>query len=131
VSESTISNVYLRHFCYLFYKLFREKPREKWLLPYYAFIILLYPIVQELSVKTPSKEEKQRKSAKVNSQWRAEGEQFQRAPFLTRPQLAMTNGRRVNSQWRVKDEWMARSSGEQRSRVRHGEQSTREASYGG
>jgi hypothetical protein len=74
VPESSISNVYLRHVCYLFHKLCREKPREKWILPYYTLYILLYPFVHVLSAKTPSKEEKQRKSTKFNSLWQAEGE---------------------------------------------------------
>jgi len=47
--ESSISIVYLRHFCYLFHKLFRKNPKEKWIFPYYALYILLYPFVQVLS----------------------------------------------------------------------------------
>jgi len=39
--------------------------------------------VQELNVKTPSKEEKQRKSAKVNSSWRAQASNS--IPISNRP----------------------------------------------
>jgi len=82
VPESSISNDYLRHVCYLFHKLFRKTPREKWLLTYYALFILLYPFVQELSAKTSSKDQKEQKWAKATSPWRAEilqGEIFRQA----------------------------------------------------
>lgn len=64
MSGSSVLKVYLRHVCYLFYKLSREKPRENGILTYYALVISLYPFVQESSAKTSSKSQKQQKVEK-------------------------------------------------------------------
>ena len=81
----------------MFHKLSREKPREKWILPYYTLFILLYPFAHVWSVKTPSKEEKQRKSTKVSSPWRAKASWSQKASEIARPQLATVRRRRAKS----------------------------------
>ena len=76
------------------------------------FIYLTSPIYVGIEFKTLSKQEKQRRSEKVNSSWRVNddqrrvwGELRQRAPEITRLQLATAN-------WR----WAKKSS------TRHGEQ---------
>ena len=44
---SSNSNEDLWHFCYLFYKLLRKKPRDNWFWSFYALSISLYLILQE------------------------------------------------------------------------------------
>ena len=67
---------------------------------YYALVILLYPLVQEMNVKTSSKSQKQQIWAKAISPWRAtgelKGEQLQRAPghFATEMAMARNFARR-------------------------------------
>lgn len=66
--------VYLRHNCYLLYKLSKESKENMNNYPIMLFIPhSIYPFVQEMNSKTLSKKETQRKDAKVNSQWRVEG----------------------------------------------------------
>ena len=97
--ESSNSNEYLMHFCYLFCKLLREKPRDKWLWPIYALFILLYPTVQEINSRHWAKKKNKKKVQKgrkmkllaSNSQWRvAKASKGRKAYSLA-----------SNSQWRV------------------------------
>jgi hypothetical protein len=71
-------------------------------LPYYAFDILLHPFVQEFKVKTPSKDEKQRKIKRSTHHGKYKGEaeasKRQGAPKVTRHQVAMANQRRAKSE---------------------------------
>ena len=81
------------------------------------FIYLTSLIYAGVELKTLSKEEKQRGSAKVNSPWRVNddqmrvrGEQETESLETTRTQHAKASRRRVNSQWRVKGELQRRAS---------------------
>lgn len=71
------------------------------------FIYLTLPICAGIELKTLSKEEKQRNSAKVNSTWRVEGvqrrAQVREHKDLTRIQHATASRRRADSQRRVKE----------------------------
>jgi hypothetical protein len=73
------------------------------------FIYLTSPICAGIELKTLSKEEKQRRSAKVNSPWRVgddqrrvRGEQETESLETTRTQHATASRKRVHSEWRVK-----------------------------
>lgn len=108
MSGSSVLKVYLRHVCYLFYKLSREKPRENGILTYYALVILLYPFVQESSAKTSSKSQKQQKSEKGISP----GEPMaSNSRELHGPSPQGWPGR-IISPGEVMASWMARSSRE-------------------
>ena len=69
----------LRHFCYLLYKLFREKPRKRWTIALLRFLYLTLSICAWIDLKTLKKEEEQGKKVQKgrkmkllasNSQWR-------------------------------------------------------------
>ena len=92
------------------------------------FIYLTSPIYAGIEFKTLSKEEKQRRSAKVNSPWRVNddqrrvrGEQETESPETTRTQHAKASKRRVNSQWRVKGEQVPESTSFHTPSTRKGE----------
>jgi len=106
VSGSGILNIYLWHVCYLFYKLSREKPREKWILTYYALVILLYLFVLELSAKTSSKSQKQQKWAKTISPWRAKWWATPQSSRFLRHRDGHGELSRLAKQWRaVPESW--------------------------
>jgi len=107
VPGSSNSNEDLWHFCNLFCKLLRKKPRDNWILSFFALSILLYLILQESYSRHWAKMENKEQSATrpkigrttsllaLNSpRWVSKEKNRQRGTFA-RHQLAL------NSSWRV------------------------------
>ena len=101
---SSTFNVYLWHVCYLFHKLSREKPREKWNFDLLRFSHLTLPIYAGIECPNIKQVQKQQIWAKASSPWRAKGElngeDFQRAPghFATEMAMARNFARRSSGE---------------------------------
>ena len=83
------SMLHLRHFCYLSYKLFREKPRKRWTIALLRFLYLTLSICAGIECQDTKKERKTRiceKKSTCHDEW------------ITREASMKTSSRRVEAE---------------------------------
>jgi len=88
--------LYLKHFCYLFYMLFRENPREKWIILLLRFIYLTLSIYAGIECQDTKQRRKTKKMYKVQLD-------------MASPRQAEAESSRDHSPPTRNDEWKARN----------------------